>query len=97
MSIARWIAARAYGKKMLQYGATWWKQPVFAHTSPIYLDIPGSPAPAAESAKLLLEQLGYLERWADGTAKFPSEENRREALDRIAEAKAIYQKLLDRN
>jgi hypothetical protein len=92
-----WIAARAYGRKMLQYGATWWQQPVFAHTSPIYLDIPGSPAPAAESARLLLEQLGYLERWADRTAKFPTEENRREALDRIAEAKAIYQKLLDRD
>jgi hypothetical protein len=88
-----WIAARAHGRKMLQYGATWWKQPVFAHTSPVYLEMPGRPAPAAESAALLLEQLEYLERWAEKDAKFPRPENREEALRRIQEAKAIYQAL----
>ena len=41
-----WIAARAHGPKMLEYGRTWWKMPVFAHTSPIYIDMPGRPAPA---------------------------------------------------
>lgn len=85
-----WIAARAHGPKMLPYGATWWRMPVFAHTSPVYLDMPGRPAPAAASAKILLEQLGYLERWAEARANFPTPENKAEALGHIAKAKTIY-------
>lgn len=89
-----WIAARAHGRKMLPYGATWWQMPVFAHSSPIYLDMPGRPAGAAESAQLFLNQLGYLQRWAERQAKFPTPENRAEALARIAQARAVYEKLL---
>jgi hypothetical protein len=85
--------ARAHGPKMLPYGATWWKMPVFTHSSPIYLDMPGRPAPAAESARLLLDQLGYFERWVESAAHFPVPENRKEALAYIALAKAIYSKL----
>lgn len=88
-----WIAARAHGKKMLEYGATWWKMPVFAHSSPIYLDMPGRPARAAESARLFLDQLSFLEKWAERDAKFPSPENKAEALKRIAQGREIYQKL----
>ncbi len=88
-----WIAARAHGPKMLEYGATWWKMPVFAHSSPVYLDLPGRPAQAAESARLFLDQLGYLQRWADQQAKFPTPENKTEALARIARARGIYEKL----
>ncbi|MSV28498.1 MAG: hypothetical protein EXQ52_07110 [Bryobacterales bacterium] len=87
-----WVAARAHGRKMLEYGATWWKMPVFAHTSPVYLDMKGRPAPAAESAALLLDQLEYLERWAESRANFPRPEDRTEALRYVAEAKAIYEK-----
>ena len=78
---------------MLPYGATCWKMPVFGHSSPIYLDMPGRPAPAAESAALLLDQLGYLERWVESAANFPAPENRKEALMYIAQAKAIYSRL----
>ncbi|MBI3209502.1 MAG: CehA/McbA family metallohydrolase [Candidatus Solibacter usitatus] len=49
-----WIALRAHGAKMLPYGATWWKQPVMGHSTPVWLDWPGRPAPSAESAKLFL-------------------------------------------
>jgi hypothetical protein len=92
-----WIAARAHGRKMLPYGATWWQMPVFAHSSPIYLDMPGRPAPAAESARLFLNQLGYLERWVEQKANFPTPVNKAEALARIASARAIYDKLAARN
>lgn len=88
-----WIAARAYGAKMLPYGATWWQMPVFAHSSPIYIDMPGRHAPAAESARLFLDQLGYLERWVEQQANFPASENKAEALSRIASARAVYAKL----
>lgn len=88
-----WIAARAYGAKMLPYGATWWQMPVFAHSSPIYLDMPGRPARAAESARLFLDQLGYLERWVERQATLPAPENKAEALSRIASARAVYTKL----
>jgi hypothetical protein len=88
-----WIAARAYGRKMLEYGATWWKMPVMAHSSPIYLDMPGRPAPAARSAAVFLDQLQFLENWAERDAKFPTAKNMHEALERIREAKQIYQEL----
>ena len=87
-----WIALRAHGAKMLPYGPTWWQMPVFAHTSPIYLDMRGRPAPAAESARLFLDQLTWLRKWADG-ANFPAAQNRQETLDLIAKAEAIYRKL----
>jgi len=91
-----WIAARAHGPTMLPYGATWWQMPVFAHTSPVYLDMPGRPADAHASASLLLEQLGYMERWAQSQANFPAPENKAETLAHIARARAIYEKLLTR-
>jgi hypothetical protein len=91
-----WIAARAHGRTMLPYGATWWQMPVFAHTSPVYLDMPGRPADARASAELLLDQLGYLERWAQTQANFPTPDNKKEALSHIAEATAIYEKLRSR-
>jgi len=87
-----WIAARTHGPKMLPNGATWWQMPVFAHTSPVYLDMPGRPAPAAESARLFLDQLEYLERWVR-EGNFPTEDNRREALDLVRQARKIYQRL----
>ena len=68
----------------------------FAHSSPIYLDMPGRPAPASESARLFLNQLGYLERWVDQKAHFPAPENKAEALSRIASARGIYEKLAAR-
>jgi hypothetical protein len=89
-----WIALRAHGKKMLPYGDTWWQQPVFAHTSPIYLEIPGTHPPSAKAAGLFLEQLGYLERWLRENANLPDEASRREALGYIEKAKAIYTRLL---
>lgn len=89
-----WIAARAHGRKMLPYGPTWWQQPVFAHTSPIYLDLPGKPPPAREAAELFLEQLTYLEDWAKTRANFPTPANREEALRLIEEARSVYRNLL---
>jgi len=90
-----WIALRAHGPKMLPYGPTWWQMPVFAHTSPIYLDMPGRPAPAAESALLFLDQLTYLKKWADG-ANFPTPDNRQETLALIGKAEAVYGGLVER-
>jgi hypothetical protein len=89
-----WLAARAHGSKMLPYGETWWQQPVFAHTSPVYLDMPGRPVPAAGSAKLFLEQLGYFEEWVNTKAYFPTPANRDEALRLFAQARAVYRKVL---
>jgi len=91
-----WIAARVHGPKMLEYGRTWWKMPVFAHTSPIYINMPGRPAPAAESARLFLDQLSYLQRWAESEAHFPTADNKKEALSLIARAQAIYRELTER-
>jgi len=87
-----WLALRAHGRKMLPFGATWWQQPVFAHTSPVYLDMPGKPAPSADAAALFLDQLDYLRKWADG-ANFPTAANKAEALRLIAEARRKYERL----
>ena len=89
-----WIAARAHGRAMLPYGATWWMMPVFAHTSPVYLEMAGRPADARESAGVLLEQLGYLDRWAAGRARFPTAGNKREAMAMMALARGKYEGLM---
>ena len=70
--------------------------PVFAHTSPIYLDMPGRPADARESAGVLLEQLSYMERWAAQQANFPTAENKREAMQLLAKARSKYEELKSR-
>lgn len=88
-----WLAARAHGKKMLPYGETWWQQPVFAHSSPVYVDMPGRPAPAAASARLFLEQLDYFEQWARTRAHFPTPAHRQEALRLAVQARAVYERL----
>ena len=89
-----WIAARAHGKTMLPYGATWWMMPVFAHTSPIYLEMAGRGPDARESAGVLLEQLSFMERWAREQANFPTPENKREATEMLAKARAKYEGLM---
>ncbi|MBM3727142.1 MAG: hypothetical protein FJW40_17180 [Acidobacteria bacterium] len=91
-----WMAARAWGRKMLQYGETWWKMPVMGHTSPVYLSMAGRPARAVESARILLEQLGYLEEFVRSKAKMPGEGERQAALGEIARARKIYEGLLAR-
>jgi hypothetical protein len=88
-----WIAARAHGRTMLPYGATWWMMPVFAHTSPVYLEMAGRPADARESAGVVLEQLCYMEGWAAERANFPTPENKREVMELLAKARAKYEGL----
>jgi hypothetical protein len=77
---------------MLPYGATWWQMPVFAHTSPIYLNMAGRPALAAEAAFLFLDQLAYFRKWAD-QASFPAIANKQETLALIDKAEGVYRKL----
>lgn len=91
-----WIAARAHGRRMLPFGATWWMMPVFAHTSPVYLEMPGRPADARESAGILLEQLSYMERWAERSARFPAPENKREALALLRPGRSMRRSALVR-
>ncbi len=91
-----WIAARAYGSKMPPYGATWWKQPVFAHTSPVYLNASGRIKGAEVSAQLFLEQLVFLERWAEREARFPSPGNKEDVMKAIARARSIYERMGER-
>jgi hypothetical protein len=53
----------------------------------------GRPADARESAGVLLEQLSYMERWAAERANFPTPENKREAMELLAKARAKYEGL----
>ena len=91
-----WLAARAHGRKMLEYGATWWKMPVMAHSSPVYLEMPGRPAAAAaESARLFLNQLDFLEKWVEREARFPTAAVKLEVLERVLKARKIYERLAE--
>ena len=95
MNRGGWIAARAHGRKMLEYGATWWKMPVMAHSSPVYLEMPGRPAAAAESARLFLNQLDFLEKWVEREARFPTAAVKLEVLERVLKARRIYERLAE--
>ena len=88
-----WVAARAHGRAMLEYGPTWRRIPVFAHSSPIYIEARGRPPGAARAARLFLEQLGHLERWMATEARVPLPENRAEARRLVSRASAIYRSI----
>ena len=91
-----WIAARAHGRKMLPYGLTWWRQPVFAHTSPITSRWRGDrlPPPSARHCSLISSVIW--QNWIEREANMPSEENRREAMKAIDEAKRKYEMIGNR-
>lgn len=75
-----WLAAAAHGgTDPYTVGA-----PVFAHTSPVYVDVDGRPVARAESARWCLDMLDDLQRLATDQGRFDPDDRDRQLGDLVA-------------
>jgi hypothetical protein len=86
---AGWIAARveSSAKTHALFG-------VFAHTSPVYYRVEGTPARRAEAAGAFIDEIEQSVRFIRKSYKFASEADRAVALGRFEAARQIYGKLM---
>ena len=82
-----WIAARAVSAVRLPYNQD---LPLFAHTSPIYVDVPSRPISSPEDAAYFAEQCALAIEWAKSTAKVLDESQREEMIELYEKARQIY-------
>ncbi len=87
-----WVAARAFSKHELpyQYHLTGSPSIVFAHASPVYVEIDGKPRHSAPDAAFLTEICDRTIAWAKTTAHYQSEAQRREVVELYQRARAVY-------
>ena len=78
-----WLAARAVSAVRLPYNQD---LPLFAHTSPIYVDVPSRPISSPEDAAYFAEQCALAIEWAKSTAKVLDESQREEMIELYEEA-----------
>ena len=83
-----WIAARVSGGAKTYAG-----YPAFAHTSPIYLRVPGTPFRKAAAAGSFVDEIARSSRLIRKTFRFESDAQRALALGRFEEARLIYARL----
>jgi hypothetical protein len=82
-----WLAARCWGTSPA-FAASAPNQHAAAHTSPVYVEVPGHPLVMdAISQALLLERLDRLGTWAEGKARFINEKTKKSLLDILAAAR----------
>ena len=86
-----WIAARIKSKARDSF-----YQPVWAHTSPIYISTGQKTVPEKiSSAKYFSRKIDESLEWVDKKGKFYSDKQRKEILDLHREAKSLYLKLIN--
>lgn len=82
-----WIAARTSSPVRLPFNQS---IPVFAHTSPIYVEVPGRPIGSPEAAAYFAKQCEDAIEWARTKAKLLEESQRQEMIALYEEARKIY-------
>ena len=83
-----WLAARAYGEARDSFA-----QPVYAHTSPVYV---GTGLPAGKAAESASQFARAIDQYSDAIrqfGRFARDEQREEVLHLFAEAKKVYEQL----
>ena len=86
-----WFAARVYDTKdevLAESGRL--KNPSMAHTSPIYVDIPGSKIWSKESADFLKAECDKAIAWAKNKARYHTNLQREEVIALFEKARAVY-------
>lgn len=84
-SHSTWIAARAYGSDRLPSGSI-----VFAHTSPIWVEVEDQPQQFdPESVGILLELLDRTRNWIELEARCDQDRQRQRLLDVVDQARVI--------
>jgi hypothetical protein len=93
-----WIAARAYADELLPYQAFEILGlkgiPLFAHTSPIYLEVAGRPARSPEDAAFFLAWCDRAVAWAKSEAHLEHAQ-RAEVVALFERARAVYRQWIE--
>jgi hypothetical protein len=84
-----WIAARISGGSKTHAG-----YPVFAHTSPVYFKVPGTPGRKASAAGEFVDEIEESMRFVRKNYRFASEADKALALGRFEQGRRIYAKLV---
>lgn len=84
-----WIAARAYSSKTFPYQSD---IPLMAHTSPFYVEVPGSPLSSPEDAAFLARWCARAIKWVETQANVHEESQRNEMIALFRRAKAVYER-----
>lgn len=84
-----WIAARCFSRTKSHGGAT-----VFAHTSPVYLRMEGTPHRIAEAAGAFIDEIEASMRYIRKIYRFGSDADRATAIGRFEQARRVYGKLM---
>ena len=87
-----WIAARTFSGVRLPFNQG---IPVFAHTSPIYVEVAGRPISSPIDAAYFAEQCNLAIEWARNTAKYLNESQREEVIELYEEARQIYLNMVE--
>jgi hypothetical protein len=85
-----WIAARASGTAKTYAGF-----PVFAHTSPVYLRLDGTPFRRAESIGACMDEVDRSMRTIAKSFRFQSDAQRALAVGKFAEGRRAFGRLLE--
>jgi hypothetical protein len=83
-----WIAARVSGGGQTHAGST-----VFAHTSPIYVRVPGTSNRKAETAGAFIDEIEESMQFIRKSYRFAKDADRALALGRFEEGKKVFGKL----
>jgi hypothetical protein len=79
-----WFSFRAFDEKGLQ-----------AHTSPIYVEIPGTPAGSRTDAQYFLQWIDRLESMLNDRKRLPSPEIVTRVQGQLNAARAVYRRVID--
>ena len=86
-----WIAARIGSNSRDSFA-----QPIWAHTSPVYIDAGGQPSPERSvSAARIVEQIDDSIAWLNDDGKFHTDKQRNEVFALFRQARDLYQEMVD--
>jgi len=85
-----WLAARAYGEARDSFD-----QPVYAHTSPVYIGSGMPPSGVREAATFFQQAIDDAHVQIRDYARFTKDEQREEVLHLFAEGRKVYDTLLE--
>jgi hypothetical protein len=87
-----WLALRASGPPVDEVKG----ELVYAHTSPVYVEVAGRPAVSAEDAQYFLDWIERLWGAVQERDRFPDQRARAEVEAEVEAARAVYRKILGR-
>lgn len=91
-----WLAARCHGREMLPYGGPpghWFRMPVFAHTSPVWVTLEGRRIDPGNAPELFLDQIDDLGNYITHRGNYPDEASKQRGFEQIEKARRVYRAL----